>query len=169
MTESFVQVNVPATLGKKLKTYESVDGLANTVESEAVTLTDGDGNELLGQKPMADSVPVVLASDQSPLPITLTPVSAGTGTPIVIPATNAPVAFLPADPTRLGFSVFNHTPTDVLYLLLSAAGPVSTTFFTVPLQPNAYFESPFGYTGPVSGIWGSVGAGAQAIINVFTA
>lgn len=47
MAESFVQVNVNATAGKKLKTYESVDGSSNLVESEAVTLTDSAGAEVL--------------------------------------------------------------------------------------------------------------------------
>lgn len=46
MAETFVQVNIPVVPGAKLKTYSSVDGGANTVESEAVTLTDGDGAEV---------------------------------------------------------------------------------------------------------------------------
>ena len=46
MAESFVQTNVPRTLGKKLKTFESVDTGGNVVESEAVVLVDGDGTEI---------------------------------------------------------------------------------------------------------------------------
>lgn len=168
---AFVQVNIPTTspLGKKLATYEFVDGGGDIVESEAVTLTDAAGNELLGQQPMADSVPVAFASDQSPLPITLVPNPAGTGTLVIVPAVNVPTAFLPADPTRLGFSIVNRSSTDMLYLLLSAVGPVSVTNYSVPLQPNAYYEDPFNYTGPVSGIWASVSPGAQANITVFKA
>lgn len=166
---SFVQVNNATSLGKKLATYEFLEG-ADVVESEAVTLTDSDGNELLGQKVMAGSVPVVFASDQSPIPVAVTPLASGTGTLTKIPATNAVggVGFLAADATRLGFSVFNQTPTDLIYLLLGTGVP-SPTNFTVILQPNAYFEGPFNYTGPVSGIWGSVGVGAQACVNVYTA
>lgn len=47
MAEDYIQVNVPATLGKKLKSWTSVDGGGNVVESEAVVLTDSDGNEVL--------------------------------------------------------------------------------------------------------------------------
>jgi hypothetical protein len=168
---AFVQVNVPTTtpLGKKLATYEFVDGGGDTVESEAVTLTDAAGNELLGQKPMADSVPVTLASDQTPIPIAIVPNPAGTGTLTVIPSANVPTAFLPADPTRLGFSIVNRSSTAMLYILLSAAGPISVTNFSVPLQPGAYYEDPFNYTGPVSGIWAAVNPGDQANITVYSA
>ena len=165
---SNVVVNNATSPGKKLATY-SFPQSGSTVESEAVTLTDGTGNELLGQQPMADSIPVTLASDQTPLPITLVPTTSGTGTLTIVPAANVPTAFLPADPNRRGFSVVNRSSTDMLYLLLSAGGPVSVTNYSVPMQPNAYYEDPFNYTGPVSGIWASVSVGAQANITVYKA
>lgn len=168
MAEAFVQVNVPTTAGKKLATYEFVNTGGDTVESEAVTLTDSAGDELLGQKPMAESVPVTLASDQSPLPITLVPQTSGTGTLTIVPAANVPTPFLPADPARLGFSIVNRSSTDMLYLLLSP-GVVSVTDYSVPLQPGAYYEDPFSYTGPVSGIWASVSPDAQANITTYKA
>ena len=170
MAETYVQVNVPVTSGKKLKTWESVDTGGNVVESEAVTLTNGDGSELLGQQTMAGSVPVVLASDQSPLPVEITSPTASSAELVIIPAANTPTAFLPADPARLGFSVVNRSSTDMLYLLLATSGgPISVTNYSVPLQPNAYYEDPFNYTGPVSGIWGSTSAGAQANVTVYRA
>lgn len=46
MAEDFIQVNVPSTLGKKLKSWESVDGSGNVVQHEAVTLTDSVGHEV---------------------------------------------------------------------------------------------------------------------------
>jgi hypothetical protein len=96
---AYVQVNAPTTvpLGKKLATYEFPEGL-NTVESEAVTLTDSAGNELLGQKPMADSVPVTFATDQAPLPIVSAPATLhnGSETPIAAVA----VSILPANASR---------------------------------------------------------------------
>jgi hypothetical protein len=47
MPEDFIQVNVPVTLGKKLKSWTSLDGGGNVVESEAVVPTDSLGNEIL--------------------------------------------------------------------------------------------------------------------------
>lgn len=47
MSETYVQVNVPATAGKKLKTFESVDGNSDVVQSEAVTLCDSAGAEVV--------------------------------------------------------------------------------------------------------------------------
>lgn len=44
MAESRVQVNVPLTAGKNLKTFETVDGDGFLVESEAVTLVAADGS-----------------------------------------------------------------------------------------------------------------------------
>jgi hypothetical protein len=64
---SFVQVNKSTTPGgKKLATYEFLDG-ADCVESEAVTLTDSAGNEVLGPKSDAESIPVVVALQPSTL------------------------------------------------------------------------------------------------------
>jgi hypothetical protein len=162
-----IAVNRAASPVAKVATYEYTNASGAVVQNEAVTLTDSDGNELLGQKTAAQSVPVTLASDQPPIPVTTEP-PASTGALIAIPAANVATAILPADSTRLGFSVFNQSPTDTLYLLLSNVGTVSQTYCTVPLQPNAYYEVPFNYTGPVSGIWGSVAPGAQALVNVYT-
>lgn len=46
MAESFVQVNVNSSSGKKLKTFESIDGGGNVVHCEAVTVVDADGVEV---------------------------------------------------------------------------------------------------------------------------
>ena len=163
MAESFVEVN-PATLpGKKLATYEFVNTNADVVESEAVTPTDSAGNEIVvATEATVSAIAIFAASIDSKIK----PPS-GTGTLTAIPAANVPTPFLLADSTRLGFSIFNDSSTDTLYLLLSAGGPVSVTLFSVALQPKAYFENPFDYRGVVTGIWGSVGVGAQALVNVY--
>lgn len=72
-TNAFINVNKATTPAAKVATYEYLDGGGNAVQSEAVTLTDSNGNELLGQQPMVESVPVVIASDQSPVPVTSVP------------------------------------------------------------------------------------------------
>lgn len=63
---NFVQVNTATTPGKKLATYAFQDG-DDCVESEAVTLTDANGDEILGPRPPATSIPVVATSQPSTL------------------------------------------------------------------------------------------------------
>lgn len=64
---SFVTVNKATTPGgKKLATYEFLNG-ADCVESEAVTLTDSAGNEVIGPKIDTEALPVVVALQASTL------------------------------------------------------------------------------------------------------
>jgi hypothetical protein len=74
---SFVEVNKATNVGgKKLATYEFLEG-ADCVESEAVTLTDAAGNEVLGPKIDTEALPVVVALQASSLQLGHeTPVSA---------------------------------------------------------------------------------------------
>jgi hypothetical protein len=68
MSDSHVVVNVPASQGKKIKTFQSVDGDGNVVETEAITLVDSDGFEIF---PALESTQLdVLAAirTQSPFP-----------------------------------------------------------------------------------------------------
>jgi hypothetical protein len=67
MAESFVQVNQAATPGKKLATYEYENESGDKVASEAVTLTTGEGRELLGLQSPNHSVPVVVADQPEKL------------------------------------------------------------------------------------------------------
>lgn len=166
MPEDFIQVNVPATPGKKLKSWTSVDGGGNVVESEAVTLTDSAGNEVVVA---TEATAAAIASSVASIDSKIVPPATQAVTHSVA-AINTPVQLLAADPTRVGFSIYNQSEVDLLYILVSTAGgPVSPTFFTTILQPHAYFEDAFGYTGSVFGIWGSVNPGSQALINVYTA
>jgi len=56
-------------------------GVARLTPFRAIhlNLRDNVGTELLGQKLMADSIPVTLASDQSPTAVTIVPTNAATG------------------------------------------------------------------------------------------
>lgn len=71
---------------------------------------------------------------------------------------------------RSALSVYNNS-TSILYLLASALGTVSSTFFTVILNPNDYWEAPQGpggcYKGPLSGTW--VSANGTANITEWSA
>lgn len=121
---SFVQVNNATTPGKKLATYEFLDG-EDCLESEAVTLTDSEGNEVLGPKIMTESVPVVVALQAS----TLLP---GKETPV----TAAAVKVLSANPMREAGLVQN---TGNANIRVGAAGVTATTGYRlVPNQTIIY-------------------------------
>ncbi len=46
-TEAFIQVNIPASLGKKLKSYETVDGNGDVVQVQTLTPVSPDGVALV--------------------------------------------------------------------------------------------------------------------------
>jgi hypothetical protein len=138
--EAYVQVNKPATLGVKLATYEFENDNGDDVQSEAVTLTDSAGDELLGVKPSAESLPVVLASDQAAIPVEITsPTSTlnnGAETPIT---SAAAVAILAANPSRKQAIIQN---TGAANIRVGVAGVTATT--GLRLTPNAVYT----YTNP---------------------
>jgi hypothetical protein len=109
-TNASIQINkttVPG--GFKVATYQYVDGGGNTVESEAVTLTDSDGNELLGQQLSIESVPVVIASDQSPVPVVGAPANLTNGHETAVPGPAA-VQILAANAIR-AWAIMQNTGT----------------------------------------------------------
>lgn len=84
----------------------------------------------LGQKTMANSMPMVIASDQSPVPIT----GSITATNPSVSATGAAV---PADATMIGGS----DGTNLRAIKVSAAGVVSVDAATLPLPSGAATEA----------------------------
>ncbi len=105
----------------------------------------------VGQKTMANAVPVVIASDQTPIRS-----STGSHTDVASSATN--VTILASNVNRLGATIFNDS-TKTLYLKLGATA--STTSYTLKLGPDGYFEVPFGYTGIIDGIWSAANGNAR--------
>lgn len=134
-----------------------------------------------GQKAMAASTPVTLASDQSALPVTGTffqatqPVSVAATLPISTAATastttvahaqaatatlsnvtssasSTPV--LAANATRKGALFYNDSTAN---LFLKFGATASATSYTVKLTPASLFELPLPcYTGALDGIWAS--------------
>lgn len=162
---SSIQVNVPSTSGKKLASYAFTDG-TDVLESEAVTLTDSAGNEI---EPATQGTLEALAATALSIDAKLNPKSID-GTLTAIAGSLAEQEFLADDPTRTGFSIYNTSSRDMLFLLMSSSGSVSSTLFSVRLQPNAYFEDAFNYTGRVVGVWGSlVDVATQAMVNAYNA
>lgn len=161
---SFVQVNTATTPGKKLATYEFLDG-GDLVESEAVTLTDHDGNELLGQQTMADSIPVTMASDQAPIAVvgtftaTQPTISTRTSVAVALVATT----LLTANAARLGAIIWNDGPTP-LYVALGAGA--TTSSFTAKVYGQSYLELPYpAYTGAITAIR-AAGAGSARVTEL---
>lgn len=80
----------------------------------------------------------------------------GTSTSVASSATN--VTLLAANSARVGATIHNDS-TAILYLKLGATA--SATSFTVKMDAGDYFETPFGYTGIIDGIWASANGYAR--------
>ncbi len=96
--------------------------------------------------------------------VTTKEVRPATGTQTSVASSNTHVPILASNANRLGGTVTNDS-TQILYLLL-AAGNASNTNYTVQLAGSttggvAYYEIPFGYTGPIDGIWASANGNAR--------
>lgn len=65
---------------------------------------------------------------------------------------------------RLGFIVYNESGAD-LYLLLGEQA-ATTSLYTVKIADGGYYESPWGWDGPVHVIWGSAGSGKAMLTEV---
>ncbi|HVI41776.1 MAG TPA: hypothetical protein VM577_14080 [Anaerovoracaceae bacterium] len=85
----------------------------------------------------------------------------GTTTTVDASATN--VTLLALNTSRTGATIFNDS-LQILYVKLGITA--STSSFTVRILPNGYYETPFGYTGEIDGIWD--GASGNARITEFT-
>lgn len=77
---------------------------------------------------------------------------AATGTQTSVASSASNVTLLAASTSRLGATLYNDS-TQVCYVRLAATATSSN--FTVKMQPDAYYEVPFGYTGIIDGIWAS--------------
>jgi hypothetical protein len=77
---------------------------------------------------------------------------AGTGTLSSVKSSISTVTILSANTNRKGATVYNNSGTTV-YLNLGTSA--QTSVYTVAMNPNDYYEVPFGYTGIVAGITAS--------------
>ncbi len=148
-------------------------------------ITSGAGGVTMGQQTSADSSAVVLASDQSSIPVAATLQAgsavighvindAGTasiGTVGITTSTtsaltsvgsnsSSSVTVLALNASRKGAMVFNDS-TAILYLKFGATA--STTSFTVQIPANGYYElpGPSIYTGVLDGIWSATNGNAR--------
>lgn len=130
----------------------------------------------LGQKTMANSTPVVIASDQTVIPVsdnggsltvdgTVTSVPQTSTTPVTtqVARSNASQTLLALNVNRKGATLYNDAAANLFIKLGTTA---SSADFTVRLQNNDYYEVPFNYTGRIDGIWASNGAGDVKITEL---
>jgi hypothetical protein len=117
----------------------------------------------LGQKAMAGSAPVVIASDQSAVPVKQQIGATSTVTSVSSSATS--VSLLASNANRIGATFYNDS-TQICYLKLGATA--STTSYTIQMAAGSYYELPFQnkmYTGAIDGIWASAN-GAMRITEL---
>jgi hypothetical protein len=127
--------------------------------------------ELIGQATMANSVPVVIASDQGGVPVTGTiTANAGTGTFITkglrastatlanVAASASNVTLLASNASRIGATIYNDSTVAVFVKLGATA---SATSFTVKIDGGGFYAVDPTYTGIIDGIWGSASGSAR--------
>src|SRR2546423_1890859 len=132
------------------------------------TVTNANAN---GQSTMANSAPVAIASNQTPIAVggtagtswsanagnrdanTQRILQSGNPTPTVtqVASSASSVTILAANANKTGTGFFNDS-TQILYLLYGI-GTASTTNYSVQVGAKVFFEDPFHYTGGYSGIW----------------
>jgi hypothetical protein len=127
-----------------------------TTANTSLSSIDGKLPATLGQKTMAASAAVVIASDQSNVPTKETRSSTSTTTNVASSATN--VTLLASNAARLGFGIFNDSVSD---LYLKYGTTASTTSFTVIINANSYYEDRWNHTGRIDGIWLSATGNAR--------
>jgi len=111
-----------------------------------------------GQKTMAGSTPMVIASDQSAVPSKETRASVCAPSNVAQNAAN--VTLLAANAARIGATIYNDTTAGNLLIKLGAVA--SATSFQILLNPGG-FTSIDNYVGQIDGIWSTAGVGAARI------
>lgn len=113
----------------------------------------------LGQKTAANSTPVVLASDQSSIPVSATETRPATSSISSVAGSASSVTLLASNANRRLATIFNDS-TAILYVKFGATA--STSSYTVQMGPSAYFEIPQPvYSGIIDGIWASATGNAR--------
>lgn len=123
-------------------TFVAADGTARAVSSTYPLPTTGGGG---GGNPAGDGA-----------------VNTGTTTSVASQATA--ITILAANTARYGATVFNDDA-NTLYLLLGT-GTVSATVYTVQVPSLGYYETPYGFTGILTGLWAADGSGSARVTEI---
>jgi len=115
----------------------------------------------LGQKTSANSTPIVIASDQSAVPVTPSVVATSTLTNVTASTTSANL--VASNSSRKGLSIYNDAGRNIYVKFGSTA---STTSFTMRMSDNTYYEMPQPiYTGTIDVITSS-GSGSVRVTEL---
>lgn len=115
----------------------------------------------LGQHNMAGSAPVVIASDQSAIPVTAVPVTSSTSSVTSVAASAVNVTLLAANASRKG-AIFTNDGNKTLYIKLGAGASTSSYSYSLGAQQAVALQELFpGWTGEVDGIWSSANGNAR--------
>lgn len=109
--------------------------------------------------PVSGTVTVNIAASQS---VTTARSTLGARTSVTAAAVDT--SLLAANTSRFGATVYNDTDKS-LYLALGTAA-ASTSSFTVIVLAAGYYETPFGYTGAIRGIWAAAPTGSARITEI---
>lgn len=109
--------------------------------------------------------PGIALQSQGGAPSSSTPVfqqlAPTVGTESNVASSAASVTILASNANRKGALIYNDS-TQILFLLLSATGPASSSNYTVQLASQQFFEVPFPvYTGTILGIWAAANGNAR--------
>lgn len=118
-----------------------------TAGNATLTAISGQIPATLGQHASAASMSVVIASDQSPIPVTASLSSTAVITSVANSLTTG--VLLASNTARRGFIIFNDS---LAIVFVAFAATASTTAFSVKLQPGSEYEPGIDYTGVISGI-----------------
>lgn len=160
-----VSLRLPATGGSVVGGTSlnpiRIDPTGTTTQPIDTVAWFGSTAPTVGQKTMADSIPVVLPSDQT---ITANPSTAGSSSVTNVTGAVADTLILAANSARKGAMVYNNA-TRAMYLKFGT-GP-STTSFSVIVQRDGYYEVPFHYTGVLRAVW-AAGVTGDALVTELT-
>lgn len=123
----------------------------NTFEGNPLGTSNNGADGELGQK-------VIIIGDRSAV---VNNPSVATPTQVASSATS--VTLLATNSTRKGATIYNGGSTT---LSLSFVTPATIAGQVLPIATGGYYEVPFGYTGPIYGIWAGSPTG-NANINSF--
>lgn len=113
----------------------------------------------LGQTTMSGSLAVVIASNQTAIPVTITTSTSTTGTLTSVAAAITSTTLLASNVARKEFIVYNDS-LNILYVAFAATA--STTAFSYKLQPGSGCETgAIDYTGIITGIWSAASGSAR--------
>jgi hypothetical protein len=82
--------------------------------------------------------------------------TSGTNVTVSATGTVGGVLLIAANAGRKGLTIFNNASTN---LYISMGTTATTASFQVMMVPNAYYEAPFSFAGPVSGAWSGTPTG----------